>query len=260
MADDYEVEFIDLDDREARFLVRGLSPAFANGIRRAIIADVPTLAVDEVRVVENSSVLFDEILSLRLGLVPLTTPEDFRVDENATLSLDVEGPATAYSGDLESSDPDVASADEHIPLIELKEGQRVELQADAVLETGNDHAKHQGGVAVGYRHLQRVEVVGDTDEFADDEAHVIRGVIEEGAPDHLADEYDADEGDLVPAEEFDNDLAARYPGKEVAVEDVPGAFVFSVETDGSMTVQELVTRAAGTLGDRAAELEEAVQL
>ena len=260
MVDDYEVEFIDLGEREARFLVRGLTPAFANGIRRAIVADVPTLAVDDVRVVENSSVLFDEILGLRLGLVPLTTPEDFREGEVATLSLDVEGPATAYSGDLESSDPDVAPADEHIPIIELKEGQRVELQADAVLDSGNAHAKHQGGVAVGYRHLQTAEVVGDRGEFTDEEPQIVRGVLEESAAEHLADEYDADDGDLVPAEAFGNDLAARYPGKEVAVRDVDGAFVFHVETDGSMSVRELVQRAAGTIGDRAAELEEAVQL
>jgi len=260
MVDDYEVEFIDLDDREARFVVRGLTPAFANGIRRAIIADVPTLAVDDVRVVENSSVLFDEILALRLGLVPLTTPADFREDEVATLSLDVEGPATAYSGDLQSSDPNVAPADEHIPLIELKEGQRVELQADARLSSGNDHAKHQGGVAVGYRHLQTVEVLGDRGEFADEEPQVLRGVIEEQAAEHVAEAFDAADGDLVPAEAFDNDLSERYPGKEVAVHDVDGAFVFGVETDGSMTVEELVTRAAGTLGDRAAELEGAVQL
>jgi DNA-directed RNA polymerase subunit D len=260
MANDYEVEFIDLDDREARFIVRGLTPAFANGIRRAIIADVQTLAVDEVRVVENSSVLFDEILGLRLGLVPLTTPEDFREGEVATLSLDVEGPATAYSGDLESTDPDVQPADENIPLIQLKEGQRVELQADAMLDTGNEHAKHQGGVAVGYRHLQTVAVLGDKGEFADEESRALRGVIEEQAAEHVADEYDAENGDIVPTEQFDNDLSERYPDKEVAIQDLDGAFVFDVETDGSMTVQELVARAAGTLGDRAAELEEAVQL
>ena len=41
---DYEVEFIDVDEREARFLVRGITPAFANGIRRAMVADVPTLS------------------------------------------------------------------------------------------------------------------------------------------------------------------------------------------------------------------------
>ena len=61
-------------------------------------------------------------------------------------------------------------------------------------------------------------------------------------------------------EAFDHDLSQRYPGKEVAVHDVDGAFVFHVESDGSMPVEELVARAVGTIRDRAAELSEAVQL
>jgi DNA-directed RNA polymerase subunit D len=255
---EFEVEFIERGDRDAQFLVRGLTPAIANGIRRAMVADVPTFSIDTVRFVENSSVMFDEMVGLRLGLVPLTTDlDDFEVGDTVTLALDVEGPATAYSGDLETSDGLVRPADENIPIIQLKEGQRLELEADAVLESGKSHAKHQGGVAVGYRHLQRVEVVGDASEFDEQEPNILRGVIEEGAADAAADE-DASEGDLVPTDAFDNDLTKRYPGKEVEVTDVPGAFVFHVETDGSFTVEELVLRAAESLGVRAAELEEKV--
>jgi DNA-directed RNA polymerase subunit D len=244
MVADFEVEFIERDDRNARFLVRGATPAFANGIRRAMIADVPTFSIDGVRFVENSSVMFDEMIGLRLGLVPLTTPlDDFEVGETVTLALDVEGPATAYSGDIETSDDLVRPADENIPIIELKEQQRIELEADAVLDRGRDHAKHQGGVAVGYRHLQRVEVVGDAGEFDEGEPNILRGVVETA------------DGDLVATDEFDHDLTNRYPGKELAVEDVPDAFVFHVETDGSFDVEELVTRAVESIGDRAAELE-----
>src|SRR6056297_3945016 len=154
MATDYDVEFIERGDRDARFLVRDITPAFANGIRRAMIADVPTLSIDEVRVIENSSVMFDEQIALRLGLIPLTTPEDYEIGDTVTLALDVEGPGTAYSGDLVCQDPEVEPADKNVPIIELKDDQRLELEADAVLAHGRDHAKHQGGVAVGYRHLQ----------------------------------------------------------------------------------------------------------
>lgn len=249
MTEEYDVEFVEREDREARFLVRGVTPAFANGIRRAMIADVPTMAVDTVRFVENSSVMFDEQLALRLGLVPLTTPPvgEFAEDDTVTLSIDVEGPDTAYSGDLVSSDELVQPADDNIPIIELKDGQRLEAEADAVIDRGKDHAKHQGGVAVGYRHLQRVEVDGDLPEFEEQESRIIRGVIE-------------DDGELVPTSEFDHDLSNRYPDKQVRVEDVPNAFVFHVETDGSFTVEDLVTRAAETIAARAIELEDAVQL
>jgi DNA-directed RNA polymerase subunit D len=247
MSEEFEVEFIDRDERSARFLVRGVSPAFANGIRRAMVADVPTLSIDTVRVIENSSVMFDEQIALRLGLIPLSTPDDYEPGDTVTLAIDVEGPDTAYSGDLVSSDEKVQPAEENVPIIELKEGQRLELEADAELGLGKDHAKHQGGVAVGYRHLQRVEVVGEKGEFEDEEPEIIRGVIE-------------DDGELIPAEEFDNDLSQRYPGKEVEIEDVPNAFVFDVESDGSLSVEDLVLQAVESIEVRADELEEAVQL
>ncbi|MDG5774960.1 DNA-directed RNA polymerase subunit D [Haloarculaceae archaeon H-GB2-1] len=248
MTEDYEVEFVEREEREARFVVRGITPAFANGIRRAMIADVPTFSVDTVRVVENSSVMFDEQISLRLGLVPLTTPVDeFEIGDEVTLSIDVSGPNTAYSGDIVTSDDLVQPADDNVPIIELKDDQRLEAEADAVLDRGREHAKHQGGVAVGYRHLQRVEVVGDKEEFAKEEPEILRGVIE-------------DDGELVATETFDNDLTNRYPGKEVEVHDIPNAFVFHVETDGSFSVDELVTAAIDSLHGRATELKEAVQL
>jgi DNA-directed RNA polymerase subunit D len=249
MSEQFDVEFIERDDRSARFVARGLSPALANGLRRAMVADVPTFSIDTLRVVENSSVMFDEMIGLRLGLVPLTTDlDEFEPGDEVTLALDVEGPATATSGDLRSADDYVVPADENVPLIELKEDQRLELEADAVLDSGKAHAKHQGGVAVGYRHLQRVEVVGDAGEFADDEPQILRGVIE------------TEEGDLVATDEFGNDLTNRYPDTEFEVHDVPEAFVFHVETDGSMSVEELVSRAARTLGERAAELETKVSV
>jgi DNA-directed RNA polymerase subunit D len=263
MPEEYEVEFVDRGDREARFLVRPITPAFANGVRRAMIADVPTLSIDTVRVIENSSVMFDEQIGHRLGLVPLATPPgEFEVGEEVTLSLDVEGPETAYSGDLVSSDRMVGPADENIPIIDLKQSQRLEVEADAVLETGREHAKHQGGVAVGYRHLQRVEVVGEKGEFADDDPHILRGVIEEQAADHAvgAEDETPENGELVPTERFDNDLTNRYPGKDLEVHDVENAFVFDVETDGSFDVDDLVVRAIDSLETRASELKEAVQL
>jgi DNA-directed RNA polymerase subunit D len=87
---DYDIEIIEADDRSAEFVVRGITPAFANGVRRAMLADVPTLSIDTVRMIENSSVMFDEVIGLRLGLVPLTTPDDIREDDVITLSMSPE--------------------------------------------------------------------------------------------------------------------------------------------------------------------------
>lgn len=244
----FDVTVIERTDRTVEFVARGLTPAFANGIRRAMIADVPTLSIDNVRMIENSSVLFDEVIALRLGLIPLTTPPgEFREDDVIGLRLDIAGPATAYSGDLETSDDLVTPADENIPIIELKDNQRLAFEAEARLGVGRDHAKHQGGISVGYRHLQTVTVGDELGDYEEREPLIVRGVIE-------------DDGEIVQTSEFDNDLTNRYPDHEVTVTDIPDAFVFHVETDGSLDVDELVTNAVQTVHDRAQELETAVQL
>lgn len=244
----YDVTVFERDDRTIDFVVHGVTPAFANGIRRAIIADVPTFSIDTVRIIENSSVLFDENIGLRLGLVPLTTPVDeFEPGDTVTLSLDVEGPGTAYSGDLRTSDDLVQPADQNVPIIDLKEHQRIALEADAVLGYGRDHAKHQGGVAVGYRHLQTIEVGDELESYESRTPIIVRGIIEEN-------------GNLLRSDEFDNDLTNRYPDREVAAVDVPDAFVFHVESDGSIPVDDLVIAGVRSIRDRAGDLESAVQL
>ena len=66
-----EIDIIELSDRKARFVLSGVSTAFANAIRRSILSEVPVLAIDDVNIYDNTSVLFDEQLALRLGLIPL---------------------------------------------------------------------------------------------------------------------------------------------------------------------------------------------
>jgi DNA-directed RNA polymerase subunit D len=68
-----EIEFSSLDDTLARFTLSGASPAFANGFRRAMIGEVPTLAIEDVRIYDNTSAFFDEMLAHRLGLIPIKT-------------------------------------------------------------------------------------------------------------------------------------------------------------------------------------------
>ena len=60
-----EVDILELSDRYAKFVLSNVNTAFANSIRRAMIADVPTLAIEYVNIYDNTSVLYDEQLTLR---------------------------------------------------------------------------------------------------------------------------------------------------------------------------------------------------
>lgn len=66
----------------------GVDASFANALRRILIAEIPTMAIEDVFVMRNTSIIADEILAHRLGLIPLAVdPRAFdvrRADEDAT--------------------------------------------------------------------------------------------------------------------------------------------------------------------------------
>lgn len=49
----------------------GVDASIANALRRILMAEVPTVAIESVYVWNNTSIVVDEVLSHRLGLVPL---------------------------------------------------------------------------------------------------------------------------------------------------------------------------------------------
>ncbi|KAL4898007.1 DNA-directed RNA polymerase [Aspergillus ambiguus] len=68
---DFRVEFHHNDQFEASFSLVGLDAAIANAFRRILMAEVPTLAIEYVFINNNTSVIQDEVLAQRLGLIPL---------------------------------------------------------------------------------------------------------------------------------------------------------------------------------------------
>ena len=49
------------------FTAEDITPAMANALRRIMISEIPTLAIEWVDFHENTSVLFDEIIAHRLA-------------------------------------------------------------------------------------------------------------------------------------------------------------------------------------------------
>jgi DNA-directed RNA polymerase subunit D len=133
---------------------------FANMLRRYIIEKVPTMAIEDVEIKDNSSILYDEIIGHRLGLVPLTTDlkSYFMITEckcegegcnrcSVKLTLKGEGPGIVVAGDLKSKDPKIKAVYPKMPIVKLLKGQKIELLATAVLNSGSDHIKFSPGNA-----------------------------------------------------------------------------------------------------------------
>jgi DNA-directed RNA polymerase subunit D len=161
------------EDKKAgkcQFILEDANPTIANTLRRSMLSFVPTMAIETVDFTKNSSVLYDEAIAHRLGLVPLTTdlktyelPEKHphggegnpKVELHLTLST--KGPCTVYSGDLQSKDPKVKPVFTKIPIVKLLKGQELELDAVAVLGRGKTHMKWSPG-HVWYKYRTQVEV------------------------------------------------------------------------------------------------------
>jgi len=141
------------------FVLDDVTPAFANALRRLMISKVLVLAVDWLDVHDNSSVLFDEIVAHRLGLIPLKfSPERFNMQDEckcggkgcslcqAIFTIDKTGPCVVYSSDMKSNS-DVKPLFPTFPIVELLENQSLKLEATARLGVGENHAKFQAANA-----------------------------------------------------------------------------------------------------------------
>ena len=124
--------------------------SLANAIRRSAL-EIPILAIDEIEFKKNDSVLYDEVMALRLGLIPLKTEKSFAKNIEVKLKLSAKGPCTVYSGDLKPSDPKTVVVDDKIPITKLLDGKKIKIEAVAMLGQGKEHAKWQPAVvSYGY--------------------------------------------------------------------------------------------------------------
>ncbi|MFC1698155.1 DNA-directed RNA polymerase subunit D [Nanoarchaeota archaeon] len=147
--------------------------SFANVLRKNVISKVPTMAIEEVEIRDNSSVLYDEILAHRLGLIPLKTDlKSYNLPENCSckgegcaqcqlkLKLTAKGPGIVTASKIKSDDPKVVPVDEKMLIAKLLKDQRIQFIAKAQLGKGKDHAKWSPG-HIYYKYKPIIEIKKD---------------------------------------------------------------------------------------------------
>ena len=70
-----EIKIETLTNNLIEFYLCNADLSFANALRRTIISEVPTMSIDMVNIKENTSPLFDEFITHRLGLIPLISKD-----------------------------------------------------------------------------------------------------------------------------------------------------------------------------------------
>ncbi len=141
-----KVEILKEEDQFMKIKFEGISPRLMNIIRRYSINKVPVLAIDKIIVYENTSSFFDEYIAHRIGLIPLTSPEN--VDpEKIGIYLDAVGPRMVYSQDIKTTDDRVKVAVENIPVVRLVENQSLRIEGRVKRGIGREHAKFQSAIA-----------------------------------------------------------------------------------------------------------------
>lgn len=170
-----EIHILEKTDDWMRFIIRGTNVPFVNALRRIMLTEVPTMAIDEIVILENSSILNDEILAHRIGLIPLRTdldsynfPEECKCESElgcnlcrSNLTLEAEATnktITVYSGELKAENPNITPVSDKIPLVKLAPEQRLKLEAYARLGKGKKHAKWQPVSMCTYVYLPQVKI------------------------------------------------------------------------------------------------------
>ena len=142
------LEIINENEQKVSVKIKGIPVQYANALRRICLNGVPIYAVESIDVLENSSVLADEGIAHRVGLIPLKTDLEASKDGNENdkimLTLDSgvsEETRTILSGDLKSQDNNVIPTSDDIPIVTLAPGQSLKFEAYARLGKGIEHAR-----------------------------------------------------------------------------------------------------------------------
>lgn len=284
-------------DNKIRIILSDTNAAQVNSLRRAIMADVPKMAITKVRfeqgvtqdnqgeVIESVNVLPDEVLAHRLSMIPIPTfleefvfPEEDPNNENlpedqwgSPLSqiiyhLSIRGPnsdseevhKTVYAGDLNVlGETKLQIKEEHakIPLTILSKGQYLELYAYATLGRGKDHAKWCPAAAVTFQPRQKAVLdkpkkantlfnlnltsnsgrAIDSKLFKNKECTDVNAVLDLERALHQVGPGTGRDAD------FDN---------AILMEDIDGEYIFSFESDGALSPEEIFNRACTELVSR----------
>eukprot|EP01105_Mastigella_eilhardi_P027901 TRINITY_DN8866_c0_g1_i1.p1 TRINITY_DN8866_c0_g1~~TRINITY_DN8866_c0_g1_i1.p1 ORF type:complete len:368 (+),score=118.10 TRINITY_DN8866_c0_g1_i1:42-1106(+) len=193
------IEYVSHTNDELVFDIIGIDASVANAFRRILLSEVPTVCIETVYMQNNTSVLHDEILAHRLGLIPIKADPasfEFRTSKDADCTevdtvvfklqvkcqpdpqnRDLLLHETVTSGDLvwipqgdqatTFEDNPIRPVNDDIVIAKLARGQEIECDLYAHKGIGKDHAKFSPVATASYRILPDIRFLKPvTDDLA----------------------------------------------------------------------------------------------
>jgi DNA-directed RNA polymerase alpha subunit len=168
-------------NEECTIRIEDTNPAFVNSLRRIIIAEIETVAVELVEITVNDSPICDEMLAHRIGLIPLVSSNIHLMSPSectcasgqcsqCTVTFEINytntelTPQSIYSKHLQ---PVSEFAHQYKPcfddilITKINPNSSLKLKAYAQKGTGSDHTKFNATCAVEY-HFEPVILLDET--------------------------------------------------------------------------------------------------
>jgi len=242
----------------AKFVLSGkeVTPALANAFRRVLRSEVPVLAIEDILFKKNSSVLYDEMLAVRLGAIPITTPPEYVLPDvckcgshcpkcSVSLLLKKKGPGWVYTKDFKSQDPKVKPVHSNIPIVFLTEWQEIDFEAIAQMGIGKNHMKWQATLPA-YQMYPDIKLN--------------KGVTKEGLEVCPRDVYDLKALKVKNLESCNLCMACvrNSPKGAVEVTGLDNKYIFYVESFGQMPLKDALVRAAEVIKEKGKSLGELI--
>ncbi len=261
-----EVRVLENDKEEGKltFLLKDSTPVFANTLRRLMIDEVPTMAIEDIDFSKNNTILYDEMVAHRMGLIPLKTdlksynlPGKCKCEgkgcNRCQLKMVLKTSKSSgyiYASEIKSKDPAVKPVYGEMPIVKLLKGQALELEATAVLGTGKQHVKWSPCHAY-YKYKPVIEITGDVKNP--------EAIIE---ADHnnvfeLKDRKLTVNKDKVLNCDLSIDFSRIDKNVKVSASDTD--FVFTIESFGQLSCKEIVTTAMELFDQQLDEFAEALK-
>ena len=234
------------------------TPAIANVLRRAVFDLVPTMAIEDLELTKNSSIMYDEMIGHRVGLLPLTTDlKSYNLISECScegagcskctlkLTLKAKGPETVHAEEIKSKDPKVKPVYPKTPITKLLKGQELEFEATAILGRGSQHAKFCPGLA-WYSYKPKITITNEKLDAATLQKYPPQ-VVSNGKIDKKL----IEEHNLVDAVDGISDA--------VTIEYDPTCMLLSVEPWGQLIAKEILLSAIDELQSLLKKFESAME-